>query len=121
LAGDSASASAKSAATALGVAADSAGEELGAVGLLAGDLNDDGKVDLEEAKLAAAKVIAVAGSAASKLGQLGKSALQSELVKGAAAGAVVGGALASVLPVIGTATGAAAGAVLGTYKSVGKK
>ena len=98
VAGESASSGAKSAGAALGVAADTAGNALGALGVLVGDLNGDGKVDFEDAKIAAAKVREVAGAAAAELGQLGKSALQSRLVQDAAAGAA-----------------------LGAYKSIGKK
>jgi hypothetical protein len=121
--GKSASAGAKSAGTALSMAADSAGNALGALGVLVGDLNGDGKVDFEDAKIAAAKARHVAGVAAAELGQLGKSTLQSKLVQDAAAGAVVGGVLASMvpIPVISTITGATAGAALGVYKSIGKK
>lgn len=121
--GESATAGAKTAGAALGVAADSAGKTLGALGVLVGDLNGDGKVDFEDAKIAAAKVRAVAGAAAAELGQLGKNALQSKLVQDAAAGAVVGGVLASAIPIpiISTVTGATVGAALGAYKSIGKK
>jgi hypothetical protein len=123
VAGESATAGAKSAGMALGVAADSAGNALGALGVLIGDLNGDGKVDFEDAKIAAAKVRDVAGVAAQELGQLGKTTLQSELVQDAAAGAVVGGVLASMIPIpiISTVAGATAGAAVGAYKSIGKK
>ncbi len=121
--GQSASAGAKSAGMALGVAAGSAGNALSALGVLVGDLNGDGKVDFEDAKIAAAKVIDIAGATAVELGQLGKRALQSKLVQDVAAGAVVGGVLASMipLPVISTVTGATAGAAFAAYKSIGKK
>lgn len=118
-----AASSAKSAGTALGVAADSAGNSLSALGILVGDLNGDGKVDFEDPKIAAAKVRDVAGAAAAELGQLSKSALQSKPVPDAAAGAVVPGVLASVIPrpIISTLTGATVGAALGAYQSIGKK
>ena len=100
-----------------------AGNTLSALGVLIGDLNGDGKVDFEDAKIAATKVREVAGAAAGEIGKLGKSALQSKLVQDAAAGAVVGGVLASMIPIpiISTVTGATAGAALGAYKSIGKK
>lgn len=122
-AGKSAAAGAKSAGTALGVAADSAGNALDALGVLVGDLNGNGKVDFEDAKIAVAKVRDVAGVAAEELGQLGKTTLQSKLVQDATAGAFVGGVLASTIPIpiISTVTGAIVGAAVGAYKGIGKK
>ena len=120
-AGESVATGAKSAAIGLGAVADSAGHALGQLGVLVGDLNGDGKVDIEDAKIAAAKMRDVAGATAAELGQLGKSALQSQLVKDTAAGAVVGGVLASAIPFVGTFTGATVGAAVGAYKSIGKK
>jgi hypothetical protein len=121
VAGESAAAGARSAAIGLGAVADSAGHALWQLGILVGDLNGDGKVDIEDAKIAAARMRDVTGAAAAELGQLGKSALQSQLVQKAAAGAVVGGVLASAIPFVGTLTGATVGAAVGAYKSVGKK
>lgn len=118
--GESAVAGAKSAGVLLGAAADSTGNVLGQLGVLAGDLNGDGKVDLEDAKIAAARLRELADAASAELGQLAKTTLQSGLVQDAAAGAVVGGAVATVIPLMGTATGAAIGAALGVYKSVSK-
>lgn len=120
-AGESAAAGAKAAREAISVAADSAGTVLGTLGVLVGDLNGDGKVDIDDAKIAAAKVRDVAGAAAEELGKLSKSALQSKLVQDTAAGAVVGGVLASGVPFVGTVTGATVGAALGAYKSIGSK
>lgn len=121
--GDSSVAGARAIGTVLGSAADTAGDALAAVGVLVGDLNGDGKVDFEDAKIAAAKMKEVAAATALELGQLGKSALQSKLAQDAAAGALVGGALASMIPIpfISTLTGATAGAALGAYNSFGKK
>ncbi|WP_426195545.1 hypothetical protein [Massilia sp. DWR3-1-1] len=59
---------AKSAGTAFGVAADYSGNSLSALGILVGGLNCDGEVDLEDPKIAAAKVRDVAGAAAAELG-----------------------------------------------------
>lgn len=120
---DSAVSGAKSAGAVLRTGAEVAGDTLSAVGVLVGDLNGDGKVDFEDAKIAAAKVKYVAAEAATEVGKLGKAALQSNLVKDAAAGAVVGGVLASMvpIPIVSTLTGATAGAALGAYKSIGKK
>lgn len=86
-------------------------------------MTGDGKVDFEGPKIAAARVLSVAGAAGDELGQFGKSALQSKLVQDAAAGAIVGGVLASMipLPIISTAVGATAGAALGAFKSIGNK
>ena len=100
-----------------------AGNTFSALGVLVGDLNGDGKVDFEDAKIAATKVREVAGAAAGEIGKLGKSALQSKLVEDSAAGAVVGDIVATLRPItiISTVTGATAGAALGAYKSIGKK
>lgn len=63
-------------------------------------LDSYGKVDFEDAKIAAAKMKEVSGATVDELGQLGKRALRSDLVQDAAAGAgaVVGGASMSLVP-----------------------
>lgn len=83
-----------------------------------GDLNGDGKVDEEDAKIAAdwAKRKAVAvGTEAEKMV---KDAAKSDLAKDAATGAVVGAAIAIPVPLIGPMVGAAIGGVLGAYKNL---
>lgn len=120
---ESASSGAKATGAMLGKAVDAGGNVAGALGVLVGDLNGDGKVDFEDAKIAAARMKEVAGVAADELGQLGKRALRSDLVQDAAAGAVVGGALLSLAPIpfVSTMTGVTLGAAIGACKSITKK
>ena len=92
-----------------------------ATAVLVGDLNGDGKVDHEDAKIAtewAKKNTSAAGNEAIRIG---KEAMQSDMVKDAAAGAAVGAAIAIPVPVIGPLAGAAIGAGLGVYKNIIKK
>jgi len=110
---DSASQSVKDAAT-------SAKNIGGLVANQIGDLNGDGKIDAEDFKIAVGKAKQIAGAVGDETAKLGKSAMQSGLVKEAAAGAIVGGVVASVVPVLGTVTGAAVGAAIGAYKHVTK-
>ncbi|MEA5115460.1 MAG: SHOCT domain-containing protein [Geobacteraceae bacterium] len=98
--------------------AEKAKEAMSSAAVLVGDLNGDGKVDHEDAKIAAEwakKRASVIGDEAAKLG---KEALESTMVKDAAAGAVVGAAIAIPVPVIGPLAGAAIGAGLGVYKNI---
>lgn len=85
-----------------------------------GDLNGDGKIDAEDFKIAVGRAKQIACAVGDETVKLGKSAMQSNLVKEAAAGALVGGAIASVVPVLGTATGAVVGATLAAYKNITK-
>lgn len=86
-----------------------------------GDLNGDGKIDAEDFKIAAAKAKQLASAACDETVKLGKSTLQSDLVKEAAAGAVVGAVIAVPVPVIGPVAGAVVGASLGAYRHFTKK
>ena len=86
--------------------------------MLVGDINGDGKVDYEDAKIAAEwakKRAIVIGDEAAKLG---KEAMESPMVKDAAAGAAIGAAIAIPVPLIGPLAGAAIGAGLGVYKNI---
>lgn len=86
-----------------------------------GDLNGDGKVDAEDAKIAYEKAKQVGSSVADESAKLGKEVMQSELVKDVAPYAAVGAAIAVPIPIIGPVLGAAVGAALGLFKSVTKK
>lgn len=99
----------------------SAGEMMIATAELVGDLNGDGKVDIEDAKIALAKAKQVASSVADESAKLGKEVMQSELVKDVAPYAAIGAAIAVPIPIIGPAIGAAIGAGLGLYKNATKK
>ncbi|WP_426178371.1 hypothetical protein [Massilia sp. TWR1-2-2] len=110
-----------SAADAAAAAARTAGSAISDIGVLAGDLNGDGKVDMDDARIAVNKIKDVASATADEVGKLGKSAMQSDMAKDAAAGALVGAALATAIriPIVSTSAGALAGAVLGVYKNLG--
>jgi len=121
--GQSAATAGRKVGSAFGATADATLDLAGKAAVLVGDLNGDGKFDFEDAKIAAAKAKEVVVAAAGEVGKLSKEALQSDLVKDAAAGAMVGGAIASAIPVplVSTVGGAVVGAALGAYKNIGKK
>lgn len=89
--------------------------------VLVGDLNGDGKVDEEDARIAAEWAKKTATSIGTEAGRLGKEALRSDMAKDAAAGAAVGAVVAVPVPVIGPIAGAAIGAGVGVYKNLTKK
>ncbi len=99
-------------------AAKHAGKKLGEAAVVVGDLNDDGKVDHEDARIAAAKAKVFASKAADDAGTFLKKAGKHDMVKDAAAGAGIGALAAMPLPVIGPAVGAAVGAIAGVVKNV---
>jgi hypothetical protein len=82
------------------------------------DLNGDGKVDEEDARIAAEWAKKQAVSLGNEAARLGKEAARSNLAKDAATGAVVGAAIAIPVPVIGPVFGAAIGATIGAYRSL---
>lgn len=93
----------------------------GMVATQVGDLNGDGKIDAEDFKIAAAKTKQMVSVVADEAVKLGKDALQSDLVKDAAAGAAIGAVVAIPVPIIGPVAGAAVGAGMGVYKNITKK
>lgn len=94
---------------------------LSATALLVGDLNGDGKVDHEDAKIAVDWAKKKANMVVDETAKLGKEAMRSDMVKDAAAGAAVGAVIAVPVPVIGPIAGATIGAGLGVYKNLIKK
>ncbi|HOY86833.1 MAG: hypothetical protein V9G21_04375 [Methylotenera sp.] len=98
-----------------------AGQFLTNTAELIGDLNGDGKVDIEDAKIALEKAKQVAISVADETAILGKEVMQSELVKDVAPYAAIGAVIAIPIPFVGSAIGAAIGAGLGLYKNATKK
>lgn len=89
--------------------------------VLVGDLNGDGKVDIEDAKIALEKAKQVTSSISDESAKFGKEVMQSDLVKDVAPYAAIGAAIAIPIPIVGPAIGAALGAGLGLYKNVTKK
>lgn len=85
-----------------------------------GDLNRDGKVDEEDARIAAEWAKKTASSIGDEASRLGKEAIRSDLAKDAATGAAIGAVVAIPLPLIGSTVGAAIGAGLGVYKNFTK-
>lgn len=85
-----------------------------------GDLNGDGVVDAEDARIATQWAKEKASAIGDEASKLGKAAVRSDLAKDAASGAAVGAVVAVPIPVIGPAFGAVVGAGLGMYKNVTK-
>ncbi len=88
--------------------------------LLVGDLNGDGKIDEEDARIAAEWTKKKAASVGDEVSKLGKEAMQSDLAKDAATGAGIGAVVAIPVPIIGPLAGAAVGAGVGVYKNITK-
>lgn len=88
--------------------------------VLVGDLNGDGKVDEEDARIAANWAKKTASAIGDEAGRLGKEAMRSDMAKDAATGAAIGAVVAIPVPIIGPMAGAAIGAGLGVYKNLTK-
>lgn len=107
----------KSAGQRIATATKSAGKKLGEAAVLVSDLNKDGKVDEEDAKIATAKAKRITSKVSDEAGTLAKKLAKHDMVKDAAAGAAIGAAVAIPVPIIGPAAGAAVGAIVGVAKN----
>ena len=83
-----------------------------------GDLNGDGKVDEEDARIASEWAKKQAVALGNEAARIGKEAARSDLGKDVTTGAVVGAAIAIPIPVIGPVAGAAIGATIGAYRNL---
>jgi hypothetical protein len=108
----------KSAGQRIAAATKSAGKKVGQAAARVSDLNKDGKVDHEDAKIATAKAKRVTSKVSEKAGALAKKAAKHDMVKDAAAGAAIGAAVAIPVPIVGPAAGAAIGAIVGVAKNL---
>ena len=86
--------------------------------VFAGDLNRDGKIDQEDARIAAGKAKKVACATAVGVGKLGKEVLRHDMGKDAAAGTAIGAVVGVPIPSVGPVAGAAVGAIAGVIKNV---
>jgi len=82
----------------------------------AADLNDNGTIDSNDAKISAAWTRRYASAVGKGASELAKSALRTDRGKDAAAGAAIGAAVALPVPVVGPLAGAAIGAGVGVIK-----
>ena len=102
----------------IAAATKSAGKSVGKAAARVSDLNKDGKVDHEDAKIATAKAKRITSKVADGAGTLAKKAAKHDMVKDAAAGAAIGAAVAIPVPIVGPAVGAAIGAIVGVAKNL---
>ena len=102
-------------------AATAAGQELGAKAHKLADLNGDGRVDGEDARIAAERAGKLAKDCSQEATRIGKEALQTDLGKQTATGAAIGAAAAIPIPLVGPALGAAIGGSIGALHSVFSK
>lgn len=100
--------------------AEKAKDALSTAAIVVGDLNGDGKVDEQDARIAGERFRGAVSSLGQEAAKLGKDAIRSDMAKDAATGAVIGAAVAVPVPLLGPAAGAVVGAGLGVYKNLTK-
>lgn len=88
---------------------------------LVGDLNGDGKVDEEDAKIARNYAASVMEAGAEEAGKLASAVARSPLVQDVASHAAIGAAIAIPVPVVGPALGGAVGAGIGMFQNLKRK
>jgi len=103
---------------AIATATKRAGKKVGEAAALVSDLNKDGRVDQEDAKIATAKAKRISSRMADGAGTLARKLAKHDMVKDAAAGAAIGAAVAIPVPIIGPAAGAAVGAIVGVARNM---
>ena len=99
-------------------AAKAASQTIGTKAHQLADLNGDGKVDSEDARIAAERAGKVATDCGKEAARISKEAIKTDLGKNTAAGAAVGAAVGTAVPFIGTAVGGIIGAGVGAYKGL---
>ncbi len=108
----------KSAGQRVAAATHSAAKKVGKAAARVSDLNKDGKVDRDDARIATAKAKTITTKVADGAATMAKKAAKHDMVKDAAAGAAIGAAVAMPVPIVGPAAGAAIGAVVGVTKNL---
>ncbi len=93
----------------------------GKAATLVGDLNGDGKVDEQDARIARDRMAAAISAGTDEAGKLAKTVADSSLAKDVAAFGAVGAAIAIPVPVIGPVVGAVVGAGLGVWRNLSRK
>jgi hypothetical protein len=90
----------------------------GQAAVLVGDLNGDGKVDEQDAKIARDHAAQALSVATNEAGRLAKSVARAPLTKDVATYAAAGAVIAIPIPFVGSAIGAAVGAGLGLWRNM---
>lgn len=85
---------------------------------LVGDLNGDGKVDEQDAKIARDHAAQALSVATNEAGRLAKSVARAPFTKDVATFAAAGAVIAIPIPFVGPALGAAVGAGLGLWRNM---
>lgn len=102
----------------ISAAADDAAKTIAAKAHEAADLNGDGVVDEEDARIAAERAKGIASSALTEAVRMTKSAAQTDMAKKTAAGTAIGAAIAVPVPLVGPLAGAVIGGGIAAFKNL---